>query len=193
MATHAKVKKEFINPPKPKEVEEFDAVCEKLRSKKKELEEVWRDIEGLTDEIVDQEGEKKKALVIQRSECIQEAELLQAELKVLNERKKVAYLKIYTKALEVAKSELGLIIEERRKINENNWQWERKKRDEMRNDMSTVEDRGEREDKVVAVEMELAESHARALVNQNSLQRIKNTIRRCEMELEKAQEVIAGW
>lgn len=179
-------------PVKPKEVIEYDDITYKLREREKALRAIWESITELTEEIVDSEDGKRAGLIVQRAGEIQEADLLQAEVKILGERRKIAYLKIHTRALEIAKSELSELVKERSQLSEVNYRAEQRKRAAVRV-AAGEENRIERDEKIVGIELGFAESKARALVNQQNIQRLHNQIRRLEMELSKAEEKVKEW
>lgn len=165
----------------------------KLKERKKALEERWYNVETITEKIVDSTNGNRAGLVAQRSADLAEADLIQAEVNILIQRRKVAYLAIYTAALEKAKQDLSELILERQEIGQGNFLSERAKRAALQEEIQGIPDRKTRDKRFVEAENEIATSHARALVNQQNIQRVKNTIRRYEMELEQAQETIAKW
>lgn len=177
----------------PKEKQQLKDVESRLKDRKKYLEEVWYNVELLTEKIVDAANGDRERLVKQRLEDLQEADLVQAEVNILINRRKVAYLKIFTLALEKAKQELNELVAERHAIGESNYQADRLKRAAMQQEIQSIPDRKKRDQKVIELEVGLADVRARALVNQKNIERARNTIRRCEMELGNAELEVAKW
>jgi hypothetical protein len=63
----------------------------------------------------------------------------------------------------------------------------------LRAELLDIEDREERDRRLVEVETEIAKHKAVAVVNQQNLARQRNTIRRCEMELSNAIREVENW
>jgi len=147
------------------------------------------EIKNLEEDLVDANAQQKKGLSTQLATLREDRDSLAGSIRVLSERRKASYLGIYEAALAKIKAEgldHGAI---RAEIAKSVDAAMRNKRLFMKNNAAGL-NRQEREAKLIELDEALARSKSLANNWLVSSQRIKNSIRRAEADLELAKAEI---
>lgn len=169
----------------------YKQVQEKWQIKKQLLSEIEEDIKEISNRLIDAPEDKRKGLSSQLMDALQERDISHQELFALNERRKIAYLTIFEMALNLANNEKQSVLGIYQDSRVDTFQtFQEKKREIVNNpDLGS----NEKNALLIKVESDLAQNQAEQVVLSQALQKVRNTVTRCEQELEKAKQVIAGW
>jgi len=169
----------------------FKQVDEKYKVKLRMLAEINEDIAEISNRLIDAKEDQRKGLSNQLIDALQERDITSQEIFALNERRKIAYLTIYEMQLALAQNEKSEVLKLYEGVRVDTFQaFAEKKRSIVNNpDLGSQEKNIE----LIKLENEIANNKATQYVYQQELNKARNTVTRCEQELEKARAEIDKW